>query len=270
VDENPWDEMVADPWIRFADVVDEHSRPFGEAAMDALEPLEGTSVLDVGCGTGQTTWALGSRVGPKGLVIGVDLSAPFVETARTRGDAPNVSFVAADAATVELDTVDRVFSRMGVMFFADPIGALSHLRSRTRPGGRLAFACWQDPLANPWMSVPVMASAEVLGPPDLPAPGSPGPFAFADPDRIHAVLTEAGWSDVVADDLTFRRPFPGGDAAGMADVVTQLSPPLAAGLREHPERRDELLATIAEALAPYERDGEVVLQAAAWIVSATN
>jgi SAM-dependent methyltransferase len=268
--ENAWDDLVADPWIRYSGVVDEHSRPFGEAAMDVLEPLAGSAVLDVGCGTAETTWALGERVGAGGRVVGVDLSEPFIRFARTRGEAPNVTFESGDAASVNLDGFDRVFSRMGVMFFSDPSGAFSHLRSTTKAGGRLAFACWQAPTENPWMMLPIVASGEVLGPPELPPPGAPGPFAFADPDRIRAVLGDAGWSDVVVDGLTLTRPFPAGDAAGMAGVVTQLSPPLAAGIAAHPERRDEIVGAVTAALRPFERDGEVHIQSSAWIVSAAN
>ncbi|MGZ8733576.1 MAG: class I SAM-dependent methyltransferase [Acidimicrobiia bacterium] len=265
-----WGDLVSDPWVRFATVVDGHSAPFGAAAMDSLEPLAGASVLDVGCGVGGTTWQLGERVGPDGRVLGVDVSAPFIDGARARGTADHVTFVLGDAATIDLDSVDAVFSRFGVMFFPDPEVAFTHLRSSTRPGGALAFAAWQGPSANPWMTVPVMASAAVLGPPHLQPPGQPGPFAFAEPDTIRALLGAAGWVDVDVTDLSVEQPFPAGNARGCAEVMSQLNPALAGGLRDAPERRAELLDVVADALGEYERDGEVVLPAAAWIVHATG
>jgi SAM-dependent methyltransferase len=265
-----WGDLVSDPWVQFAHVIDGHSAPFGAAAMDSLEPLSGASVLDVGCGVGGTTWQLGERVGPDGRVLGVDLSAPFLEGARARGTADHVTFVLADAATVELDPVDVVFSRFGVMFFPDPVVAFAHLRALTRPGGAVAFSCWQDPFANPWMTVPVIASAAVLGPPQLPPPGQPGPFAFASADTIRSVLGEAGWATVEVADLSVEQPFPAGDARGCAEVMSQLNPVLAGGLREAPDRGPDLLDAVTDALREYERDGEVVLPAAAWIVHATN
>ena len=265
-----WGDLVSDPWVRHADVVDGHSAPFGDAAMDALEPLVGASVIDVGCGVGGTTWQLGERVGPEGRVLGVDLSTPFVAGGRLRGSADHVSFVVGDAATIELDPVDAVFSRMGVMFFADPTAAFTHIRTFVRSGGSLAFACWQDPFANPWMIVPVVASVPVLGPPQLPLPGEPGPFAFAASDTITVILADAGWADVDVTGLSVEQPFPAGDARGCAEVMCQLNPVLAAGLRELPERGPELLDVVTDALREYERDGEVVLPAAAWIVHARN
>ncbi len=264
-----WGDLVSDPWVRFADVIDGHSAPFGAAALDSLEPLIGASVLDIGCGVGGTTWELGERVGLKGRVVGIDPSAPFLEGARARGTAPQVTFVLGDAATIELDPVDALFSRFGVMFFADPVTAFTHLRTLVRPGGALAFSCWQDPFANPWMTVPVMASVAVLGPPRLPPPGEPGPFAFAEADTVRDVLGQAGWSHVEVTDLSVEQPFPAGDARGCAEVMSGLNPVLAGGLREAPERRAELLDAVTAALTEYERDREVVLLAAAWIVHAT-
>lgn len=265
-----WDDLVAEPWIRLSDVVDAHSEAFGEAALRALDPLAGATVLDVGCGLGATTRRLGELVGPDGAVTGVDASAPFVAAARTRGGPPNVSYVHGDATTVELPPVDAVFSRFGVMFFPDPVAAFSHLRELTRPGGRLAFACWQAPPANPWMLEPVMAAASVLGPPDLPPPGAPGPFSLADPEVVHAVLDGAGWSSVETDGLEVVQPYPAGDARSTAEVIVQLAPPLANPLREAPDQRDAVITAIAEAVAPRERDGVVHFEAAVWIVSARN
>jgi SAM-dependent methyltransferase len=271
VDEDAiWDDLVSEPWVRYADVIDGHSGGVGRAAMDALEPLDGASVLDVGCGVGGTTWELGRRVGPDGRVVGVDPSAPFLDGARARGSAPNVSFVLGDAATIELGPVDAVYSRMGVMFFADPVSAFAHLRSITRPGGSLAFACWQGPLENPWMTAPVLASVPVLGPPQLPAPGQPGPFAFSEADTIRSVLADAGWRGIEVTDLSVEQPFPAGDARGCAEVMSELNPVLAEGIRNAPERRDELLDAVTDALRGYERDGEVVIPSAAWIVAARN
>jgi SAM-dependent methyltransferase len=263
-----WDDLVADPWIRLADVVDGQSRPFGDAAADALEPLAGASVLDVGCGTGQTTWRLGARVGASGSVTGVDLSGPFIEAARRGGDAANVTFRHDDATTVALPPVDAVFSRNGVMFFPDPVAAFAHLRALGRPGARLGFTCWQDVSANQWMMVPVMASVPVLGPPQVPPPGAPGPFSLADPDTIRSVLHDAGWAGLEVDGLALEHPFPAGDARACAEVMVLLLPPLAAGVEAAPEKRAALVEAVAEALREYEHDGQVVFPAASWIVTA--
>jgi SAM-dependent methyltransferase len=45
------------------------------------------------------------------------------------------------------------------MFFDDPEAAFANLAGALRPGGRLAFACWQDLFQNEWMLVPGAAAA---------------------------------------------------------------------------------------------------------------
>jgi hypothetical protein len=134
----------------------------------------------------------------------------------------------------------------------------------------MAFVCWQDPTRNPWMLEPVLASVPVLGPPQLPPPGSPGPFALADPAAVRAILDGAGWSGIEVEGLEVEQPWPAGDPEASADAMVQLSPPLATALREAPEQRDAVVAAIVDALRPRVRDGAVYFEAAAWIVTATN
>lgn len=265
-----WGELVGDAWVTFADQLDAHSAPFGRAAMDALGPIDGATALDVGCGTGVTTLELADRVGARGHVTGADLSEPMIARARARAASRSgVSFVVGDVLELALDSpVDVVFSRFGVMFFDDPVAAFARLRTLTRAGGRLAFAAWSDPFSNPWMLAPVMASIPVLGPPELPEPGAPGPFSLSGPDVAETTLTAAGWSAVAVEVLALESPLAAGGAAEMAAMVCTTNPVLAAGLQRTPERRAELEALVAEALVPHERDGAVVLQATALIVSA--
>lgn len=259
-----WDDLVGDAWVRNDSYIEAQGRPFGEAVMDRLGPLEGKAVLHVGCGTGGTSLELARRGARP--VLGVDLSERMLELARRRA-VDGVSFEAADVTTID-GRFDVVFSRFGVMFFSDPVGAFAHLRGLTVPGGQLGFACWRDPISNPWMSLAVMASVPVLGPPRLPAPEEPGPFSLADEGRVHQVLHDAGWQDVVVEELTLEDPHPAGGADAVAAVVVGQAPPLAMGVAEHPERAAEVIAVVADAFRPFERDGAVVVAASVNVVSA--
>jgi SAM-dependent methyltransferase len=182
----------------------------------------------------------------------------------------NVSFVEADAQTTLPPGApfDAVFSRFGVMFFADPEAAFANLRGATSPDGRLAFVCWQTPDENPWFLTPLIAlsglpDVEVV-PPSL-APDEPGPFAFADPDRVRRILTAGGWRDV---DVQPHRD----------EIVEDLDQRVAFSLRQGPAARalmnaDDDVRTAAadcvrDALAESARDGDVHLPRAAWIVTA--
>jgi SAM-dependent methyltransferase len=267
-----WDDLVGDAWVQFADMLHIHSAPFGVAALDALGALDGATALDVGCGTGATTLLLADRVGPTGRVTGIDLSERMIERARSDAtDVAHVSFIAGDVLELRPDApVDAIYSRFGVMFFERPVDAFAHLRSLAGPGGRLAFSAWQDPFSNPWMLEPVLASAAVLGPPELPPPGAPGPFSLASTDVINTTLHEAGWAGIEITALSIEQPFGAGNAHETAIMVTGSNPVIAAGLQKMPGRRAEVVDVIAAALVPHERDGRIVLQAAASIVTATS
>jgi hypothetical protein len=121
---------------------------------------------------------------------------------------------------------------------------------------------------NPLMTLPVMATVPVLGPPHLAAPGEPGPFSLPSPDVVRGVLAAAGWVDVRVDTLTIDQPHPAGDADAVADIVIEFSPPVAEGLLLAPERTDDVRTAIADAFRPLERDGIVHVQASALIVTA--
>jgi len=149
-----WNETAGPKWVALQELLDAQIEPLGLAMMDLLDIATGEHVLDVGCGTGQTTVELGRRTGPSGRVTGVDVSSPMLTRARERAGASgsgNVTFIQADAQTHEFDmaTADVCFSRFGIMFFADPAAAFANLRAALGPGGRLGFVCWQAVQDNP-------------------------------------------------------------------------------------------------------------------------
>ena len=184
-------------WVANQARYDRMHAPFTALILDAAALRPGGNVLDVGCGCGGTTLAAARLVAP-GQALGLDLSGPMLARAQADAEAAglaNAVFQQGDAQVHPLEpaTFDTVISRFGVMFFADPVAAFANIRSATRPGGRLVFACWQPLAANQWMLVPGAALAEHL-PPPAPAPADgPGMFAFADPDRLRPILAAAGW-----------------------------------------------------------------------------
>jgi SAM-dependent methyltransferase len=265
-----WNGPAGEAWARNADDQDRELRDLGATALDALAVAPGASVLDVGCGPGTTTVALAERVGATGRVVGVDVSAPLLAMARHRAAGlANVSFVEADAQTVTPpgSPFDAVFSRFGVMFFEDPEAAFANLHQATSPEGRLGFVCWQKPEANPWFLAPMMAIAGLpdVDVPSPPGPEEPGPFAFAEPNRVRGILTAGGWrhievqayEDEIVDDLDRRVAF------------TLRQGPAARALANADDGvRAAASARVRDALAQA-ADGDLVhLSRAAWIVTA--
>ena len=267
-----WNDAPGRTWADLQDQLDIQLEPMGAAVLAALALRSRERVIDVGCGCGQTTLALAEAVGPEGLALGIDISAPMLSVARARSAGrPQVRVLEADAQTYPFDpgSFDALHSRFGVMFFDDPTAAFANLRKALKPGGRLAFLCWRTPAENPIMTLPMAAAAKHLPPPEPTTPGAPGPFAFADAERVRAILASAGFADV---DLAPQDMPAGGNALDAALDLALRVGPLGRMLREHPEAdRDAAVADVRAALAAHARpDGRVFMDSATWIVTARN
>jgi ubiquinone/menaquinone biosynthesis C-methylase UbiE len=137
-----WNSSAGETWAQFQEALDRQIESLGLAAIGVLEPREGQHIIDIGCGCGQTTLSLASRVGVTGSVMGVDISKPMLEVALHRPrPSPNlpVNFRQLDAQNDDLghNLFDAAFSRFGVMFFNEPATAFANIRTSLKPGGRL-------------------------------------------------------------------------------------------------------------------------------------
>ncbi len=270
-----WNGPTGERWTRLARQIEHNLRPFADAAIRRLAPQPGERVVDVGCGAGDTTLALAERVQGHGFVLGVDVSRPMLQRATARAaNTPEypVRFVEADAAAhaFERAAFDALFSRFGVMFFADPAAAFANLRRALKPGGRLTFCCWRDRRENPWVTLPVAAARRHLSElPPPPGPDEPGPFAFADSARIQRILTSAGFSDIACEKFDPMLTY-GEDPRAAADYLTQMGP-VGSVLQEHPEPlRQKVADTLAGLLEEKREPGVLRLSAATWIVTARS
>ncbi|HRD46456.1 MAG TPA: class I SAM-dependent methyltransferase [Caulobacter sp.] len=265
-----WNAQAGETWAAQQEKLDRQIAPLGHAAIDALQPQAGERLIDIGCGCGQTTLELAGEIGPGGSVLGVDISRPMLDIARRRdAGAANVAFLEADAQThvFEPGAADGVFSRFGVMFFADPTVAFANIRKALKPGGRLAFVCWRPLAFNDWMRVPMAAALAHVPPLPAPAdPHAPGPFAFADAERVRTILAGAGFTGV---DIAPYDTFVGGHPLEDAVTLSLKVGPLGMLLRENPDKRDAVIGAVRDALAPHEGLDGVMLPAAVWIVTAT-
>ena len=261
-----WNGGAGDLWAAQQERLDRQLDPLGRAALAALALRAGEHVLDVGCGGGQTTLQLGDAVGPTGRVVGVDISAPLLDVARRRDAGAHVSFAQVDAQTHAFEEpFDAIYSRFGIMFFADPVAAFANLRRAMKPASRLAFVCWRALAENPMMSVPMAAAAKHF-PPSAPAdPNAPGPFAFADRGRIARILDGAGFGAI---DITpHDEPIGGNDRAESLELALQMGP-LGRHMREHPDKRADVIDAVRDAIEPFIIDGISRMPSATWIVTA--
>jgi len=268
-----WNGVQGERWATLRQETNRIVTPFGERAMAALAARPGERVVDVGCGCGDTSIDLARRVGAAGSVLGVDVSAPMLDVARALGaELPHLAFRECDAASAALPAgTDLLYSRFGVMFFADPPAAFAHMRGALRPGGRCVFACWRAPRDNAWTMVPISAARAALGITPPPAdPNAPGPFAFADDGRVRGILEAAGFGAINVERFDASVVL-GATPRAAAEAMTRIGP-VARLVREVGiEHQPTVAAAVEKALVSYAAsDGPVTLQGSAWIVTAAN
>ncbi|MDZ3831311.1 MAG: class I SAM-dependent methyltransferase [Sphingopyxis sp.] len=272
-----WEGDAADRWAANLGRLDQMLQVFGDAAIAAAAPRPGERILDVGCGQGTTSFALARMVGGDGHVLGVDISSQLLDHARAdTPDALPVSFLLADAARADFPPLsfDLIFSRFGVMFFDDPRAAFTHMRRALSADGRLAFVCWRSAAENDWVRLPMAAIRDIL--PQTPAdPNAPGPFAFGDSARLKAILADSGFSDIAIAPFDAAIPYGHGttrdaaieDALDMAFAVG----PLSRALVDQPNDIKDLASdAVRAALAQRPGDTSILIDGAAWIVTARN
>ncbi|MBI2801542.1 MAG: class I SAM-dependent methyltransferase [Gammaproteobacteria bacterium] len=264
-----WNDEGGRRWVANIERVERMLQPLSQRLLEAAAASPGERVIDVGCGGGVTSAALAQAVGAQGAVLGLDVSAVILDVARQRyGNVANLKFVLGDAANMPLSSkaYDLIASRFGVMFFPDPTAAFHHLRAALAPRGRLVFICWRALEQNPWMAIPTQAAFEVLPRPEPPAPHAPGPFAFADAERLRGLLESAGFSaiEITAVDESV--------ALGSLDEAVQqmirMGPAAAAFTAADKATQNEVVAAVERGLAPFVSAGRIRLQSATWLVQA--
>lgn len=243
------------------ELTDLQFEPLGHPAMEALGLRPGDSVMDIGCGAGATLLQLAGRVGPTGQVLGVDIAPEVLAIARRRArPLPQVQVIQADAQDLPVPTasVDAVFSRFGVMAFADPVAAFAGFHRVLKPSGKLAFVCWRTLAENEIDRLPLTAAGLDLPPDDTP-------FSLADAEVIHATLAAAGFGDIAVD--AHDEAVSCGDLDATVAVLLRVG---AVGrlVREAPALRATVEPRVRETLAARGDPACVTLRAAVWIVSA--
>ncbi len=270
-----WNTRSGLRWAAFQAQLDAMLGPLTATVLAAASPRRDERVLDIGCGCGATLLALAEAVGAGGQVLGVDVSAPMLAIAERRlrnSGLRQVRIVRADAASHPFAPggTDLVFSRFGVMFFDDPVSAFRALRNALRPGGRLAFACWQPLAVNDWMGLPAAAVRPLVGaqPPD--EPDAPGPFAFARADRVRAILDAAGFVNAAIRPEAIQLRLGGAhELAAATDFAAQVGPAAAMlATATDPGVAARGRAAIAACLASHAKADGIVLDGAIWIVTA--
>ena len=264
-----WDGTEGQYWASHADEYDAAIAGYHQSLLELAAVGQSDTVLDIGCGTGQTTRDA-ARLASAGSAVGADLSSAMLGVARARAEQAglaNVSFLQADVQVHRFEpaTFDVAISRTGTMFFGDPAAAYANIAAALRPGGRVAFAVWQDRSENEWFTAftgALSAGRDLPSPP----PEAPHPFSMSDPDRVVRLFTDAGsFHDIVLSEARSPMTF-GATARAAHDFVLGQLGWLIADLDE--TRRRTALLALMRTMQDHESSEGVQFGSAMWLISA--
>ncbi len=273
-----WNEVLVPKFIKFKHILVDGLTHHSEAIFPKLQVKEADTILDVGCGFGDTAIKLARRVGPKGRVLGVDCCDAFMDYGRRQVEdegIDNVAFERGDVMVMPFEPeYDFVFSRFGTMFFPNPVAALRNMRKALKPGGTMTHIVWRSQDDNPWLG---MAKEVVLR--FLPPPGDdartcgPGPFSMANQEMVTMMMRSAGYENIHFE----RVDAPVLVGRTVQDAIDfQLSiGPAGEVFREAGEeaekKRGEIERALAEAIDAQKRETDgIVMDSSSWVISGTN
>ena len=274
---NFWNAILAPKFNTWRHILAGGLHLHSAKVFSALPLHSGDSVLDVGCGWGDTAIELARRVGPAGSVVGLDCCSAFLDAGRADAKAAgltNLTFLEADVQAYPFKPVhDFCFSRFGTQFFENPVAGLRNMRLALRPGGLMTMIVWRARADNPWLTLskevllrylpPVKEDASTCG---------PGPFSMTDTEAVTQQLRIAGYSDarfeqidaevLVGRDLDEAIAFQ--LAIGPAGEVYR-----EAG-KEAERLHEKLVAALKDELRQFVRPEGVMMNSSSWMVTAQN
>lgn len=270
-DRSEWQGQVGSSWARQWQRTDRSFTPLTKRLIEKILQMgDVPRIADIGCGAGELSIKL-AEARPMTQVLGLDISDDLISAATLRGaDLPNLQFAVADAGHWRdvAFVPDLYVSRHGVMFFDDPVAAFANLANSAAKDTRFVFSCFRAPSENAWAS-----KIGALVPSAPPAdPHAPGPFAFADAERVKAILSAAGWANISFEPVDFDYVSGSGDdpVGDAVDFFGHIGP-AARAIRTLPEvERAAFVGRLRELAEAHLQGDAVRFAAAAWIVSAAR
>ncbi len=268
-------ERSADGWQRRNERFQAAAMPVSQWLVAAIEPQAGERVLELAAGVGETGFLAAELIAPGGgMLISSDGAEAMLAHARARAEqrgVTNVEFKPLELEWIDLPaaSVDKAICRFGYMFALDKGAALRETRRVLRPGGCLALAAWSTPDRNPFSAISRRTLVEAGLVDGFEMAAGPTMFDLADEPGLRTLLEDAGFAEVVVEQLPLTIPYDGVEdyiaatsdlSPAFADVVTPLNA----------RQRDDLVERLTAATAPYAApDGSLAMPALALVASAS-
>jgi len=272
-----WNEILVPKFVKYRHVLVDGLTHHSAKVFPSLEVGAGDTVVDVGCGFGDTAIQLARRVGPSGSVLGIDCCDAFLESGRADAEAAgldNLTFIEADVQSYAFEPVhDFCFSRFGTQFFENPVAGLKNMRAALKPGGVMTMIVWRGIDDNPWLGLPKEIILQFLPPPgDDARTCGPGPFSMANQEMVTKQLEIAGYTGIEfervdAPLVVGRTPE---DAVGFQIALGPAGEVYREAGEEAERRQDEITGALKAELSRYETPEGIVMDSSSWKISARN
>lgn len=263
---------VAEGWRRRDDILRKGAAPVTRRMLELSEITSGSQVLDIASGTGEPAISAAQIVGDHGSVVGVDLVDEMLAIAREKAEKErlrNINFHCVDAENLSFtdNSFDAVTMRWGLMFMSRPQDCLATAYRLLKQQGSITVACWSTQEKNPYIDVLLRELDKYMDIPPLP-PEAPGIFAFADRERLHGFLVDAGFNNIVLEEMTFDL-ITVNDGTEYWNIVSDLAAPVMSlvGKLENSVRTDYIEAVI-KAADTMKKDELLHMRGTTWIASA--
>ena len=272
-----WNEILLPKFVKYRHILVDGLTHHSAKVLPSLAVGEGDSVVDVGCGFGDTAILLAHRVGDSGSVTGIDCCEGFLKFAREDAKAAglnNVSFEEDDVQSRPFAAeYDFCFSRFGTQFFENPVAGLRNMRCSLKPGGRMTMIVWRKIEDNPWLGLPKDVVLRFLPPPgDDARTCGPGPFSMANQEMVTKQLEIAGYTDIEFERID--APLIVGRSTDDAVAFQLALGPAGEVFREAGEealsKQDTIEAALAVELGRYASPDGIVMESSSWKISARN
>jgi ubiquinone/menaquinone biosynthesis C-methylase UbiE len=275
-----WNTILFDKFVRFKHLLVQGLSAHSNEALSRRNYPEGSRVLDVGCGFGDSTRLIARRVGPSGAAVGVDCAANFIAASEEETRSENIGNASFFVADVQIDDLrgpyDFAFSRFGTQFFMMPGAAMRNIRKSLKRGGALTMIVWRQREENPWLHeaerrvrelVPVVSHEDT----DQVHCG-PGPFSMAGADTVSTMLRSAGYDRITFErfdaDICIGRDLP--EAIEFAMALGPAGEIIRLAGEESEKRKPQVAAALSESLSAYVRDDGVWAPSSTWFITARN
>lgn len=260
-----WEGKRGDKWNDSLSQMEAMLRPINKPLIELLNLKHSCSVADIGCGGGQTALEVYSHAPEGTKVYGFDISSKLIESANSNlaHKSEHLVYTVCDVAKSmpKPNAFDKLYSRFGVMFFAQPEQAFLNLSEWLVPGGEVVFAVWDSPQRNPWIRIVKEVVGQLVNIPTMD-PDLPGPFRYSNKEVFFKILSKSGFRKLQVKDWTESIQIGGGLNAKNASEFAIASFGIAEHLFESGnEAVNEGKLRLEKEFQKYEKAGKVTLKA---------